>query len=213
MMQPELLRSGDRKRIGMDIDGTLALFHETFIKEYNLRYNSAYAVKDFYSYNKWGIPVSFKEFSEMHDQIWKARWWDVLPAVSAKTLDKLAQNHDLEILTHRPRDHEGPIREWMDFYFPGVKSKIKITDTTQEKAHAKYDVLFDDAPPVAEELIKKGDTSTLLFFVTRPWNQNEHHELKAPNIIRVASLTEGIDLFSKEGNRVQKPSRQKSKLL
>ncbi len=184
-----------RKKAGLDIDGTLALFHEAFLKEYNSKYHTNYVLEDFESYHKWRIPVSFEEFMDFHNMIWKEKWREVKPAVSQSTLQSLAKAYEVEILTHRPDDHKPHLEQWLKFYFPKVKLEVRITSNTEVKALARYDILFEDAPPVAEEMIRRGDTKTLLILVNRPWNRTATLEGLTPNIVRVDSLKEGIEML------------------
>jgi len=57
----------NRKKIGLDIDGTLALFHETLVVEYNRRSNTNHSINDITGWSKRRIPISDNEFFEMHD--------------------------------------------------------------------------------------------------------------------------------------------------
>ena len=71
---------------------------------------------------------------KLYDDIWTKRWKDVRPSVSQSTLGSSLE-HDVEIITHRPKAHEPYLREWLDFYFPysSQQLRIRITDTTEEK--------------------------------------------------------------------------------
>ena len=192
--------STGRKRC-LDIDGTLALFHEAFIAEYNAIHKTRYTVGDFSSYSRWNIPIPYHDFVKMHDEMWTERWKDIKPSIHQSTLGRLTAIYDVDILTHRPKRHEPYLRKWLDLYFPDVQlqPKIHITDTTEEKVFHDHDILFDDASSLADALIKRGKAKPLLFLVERPWNRNENYERHNRIIIRVKTLKESIELSSLRG--------------
>lgn len=189
--------SAMRKRVGIDIDGTLALFHDTFLAEYNAIHKSNYVVADFNSWNKWRIPLTLAQFMELYNDIWTKRWADVKPSVTEPTLIRLGALYDIDVITHRSKGHEPHLRSWLKLYFPSFHSRIKIhiTETSESKILHDHDILFDDAPPLAEELIRNGRPKPLLFMVDQPWNENENYEKYGAIIKRVKSLEQGIELL------------------
>jgi 5'(3')-deoxyribonucleotidase len=187
-----------RKKVGVDIDGTLALFHDAFILEYNAIHGTHYTLEDFSSYGKWDIPIPYPEFMRMHDEMWTERWRDIKPSITQSTLARLVAVHEVDILTHRPKRHEPYVRKWLDLYFPDVlpQLRIRITDTTEEKAFHNHDVLIDDASSLADALIKRGESKPLLVLVEQPWNRKENYEQHRDIIKRVKTLEEGIALLT-----------------
>ena len=137
---------------------------------------------------------------KLYDDIWTKRWKDVRPSVSQSTLGLIVGKHDVEIITHRPKAHEPYLREWLDFYFPDLSQqlRIRITDTTEEKAFYGHDILFDDAPPLVEALIKKGNPKPFLFLVEQPWNLKEDYGKHGDIVRRVKTLKEGIELLASQ---------------
>jgi 5'(3')-deoxyribonucleotidase len=212
----ELLRSSDRKRVGLDVDGTLAMFHEAFVAEYNAANGTHFTTEAFQSYGKgkWSIPITYPELLATYDKIWRQRWESIRPSVRQSTLKLLVEAHDVDILTYRPPGHEECLRNWLRFYFPrlGPKLNIKITKNAEEKVHTDYDILIDDAPPVAEELIRVGAGSRKLILVEQPWNRNERYEQHSPAITRVKTLKEGIEMLVRTTQGTGKQEQHRSRI-
>lgn len=184
-----------RKKVGLDIDGTLALFHNTYIAEYNRRFGKNYTLEDITDWSDWRIPISRDDFFRMHDEIWTRNWRDIKPAVSQELLFELMKRYDVDILTQRMVwvDHRSHLTDWLKLNFPDSGLNIRIVKSSEEKIHSGYDILIDDGNPVAEELIKQnGNSAVILFLVQQPWNRNGDYGNRSPNIIPVENLGAGI---------------------
>ncbi len=196
---PKPLKPTNRKRVGIDVDGVLALLYDVLIAEYNALHKTSYTIDAFSSWNKWEIPLTFSEFMGMYNEIWTKRWTDVKPSIPESALLPLLKRYDVDLLTHRPKGHEPYLRNWLGLYFPNIHGqlKIRITDSPEAKVLHDHDFMFDDAPPLAEELIRLGEAKPLLFLITQPWNRNEDYEKRSSAIRRVKNLKEGIGLLLK----------------
>jgi 5'(3')-deoxyribonucleotidase len=176
-------------KVGMDMDGTLARFHDTFIASYNERFGRAYALGDITDWSKWKIPISLPDFIKMHDEIWTLNWRNIAPAVSSNMLSSLTERYDVDILTHRIADHQSCLTDWLGLNFPNLELNLKIVRSAEEKISSGYDILFDDGNPVAEELIRKKDeTDVILFLILQPWNKSHDYGGLCSSIIPVESL-------------------------
>ena len=170
-----------QKRIGLDIDDTLALFMGTFLAEYNAKLGSAYTQNDITDWSTWKMPISLDEFVKEHDSIWKNRWQTVKPSVSRDLLFELTEKYHVDILTHRPAEHQPYMRKWLGMYFPKVELGVVCVKSAEEKLHSGYDILFDDGNPLAEELIRnEKSTKVILYLVEQPWNRNKNYGEGAP---------------------------------
>jgi hypothetical protein len=182
-------------KVSLDIDGTLALFHNLFVEEYNYEHNTNYTIQDICQYNckGWNIPITTQKFLEMYDSIWIHNWENIKPSISSELLDKFTAIYSTDIITFRPPEHQLYLSNWLNKYFPNNNLNIKYTKSPEEKLYLGYNILFDDANPLAEELIKSKDNSnTILFLIKQPWNANENYDTKSSNIIKVNNLEEGI---------------------
>jgi 5'(3')-deoxyribonucleotidase len=213
MESAELGKPNGRRKVGIDLDGTLALFHEAFISEYNNLNKTKYVVADFSSWSKWKIPISFQQFDEAYNEMWTGRWATIRPSIDESMLISLMEKFDVDIITHRPKDHEKSLHDWLSLYFPNAKPGLglRITDTSEEKASHGHDFLLDDAPPLAEALIKRGESKPMLLLITRPWNRQENYESHSRIIRRAESVNDAIKLLIRNGAEPQTQSRTRSK--
>lgn len=196
MAESSLLRGRGRKTVGLDMDGTLAASHEAILEEYNAEHGTGYTTEDFNTYSKWRIPMQFPEFASRHYDIWMNRWRKVRPSISPASMGKLVEAHEVDIVTYQSRPgYAEAMRLWCREFFPQVNVKIKITSSADEKAHMGYNVLLDDAPPLAEELIRRKGLKTVLIMVDQPWNRGENYSEHADRITRVKTLEHGIGLL------------------
>lgn len=212
MEQPAQLGRNGRKSVSLDIDGTFALVNEAIVSEYNAEHGTSYRVEAFGHWRKWDIPMTFPQFMDRYNEIWGQRCEIIAPTISTLMLSRLMDAHDVEVNTHRMDDgHEPYIRRWLDCYFPGVKLKVNIHKTAEERVHNGYDILFDDGPPVAEEVIRNGNGKPVLFLVERPWNKGERYHLQSPSITPVKTLNDGIERLLRIQDKRIVASRQKSR--
>lgn len=209
------MRLEGRRKIGLDMDGTLAKSHEAIVAEYNAENHTNYTIEDIDSYSNWRIPMAFPEFAARHLDIWMNKWNTVLPSISPATLGQLVEAHEVDVVTYQWRPGYAECMQlWFKEFFPKIDIKIRITSSADEKAHLGYDVLLDDAPPLAEELIKNKSLNTVLVMVEQPWNRKENYEEHGHKIIRVKTLDQGIGLLVngamlRNGNSTKQQPRSK----
>ncbi len=193
-------------KVGMDIDGTLALTADAIMKDYNIRTKSNYSANDITGWDSWGMPMPLDEFLHMHDVFWTTRWKEIKPAIKRELFAELADSCELEIITHRPLSHQEHLEAWLDMHFHGIRIPVKCVDSAEKKIHSGKDVLFDDGNPVAEELIRNKGNGPLLYLIDQPWNRNEAYHERSSRIIKVNSLEQGIREFL-ETNAAMKNNR------
>ncbi|MDE1865638.1 MAG: hypothetical protein KGH94_03325 [Candidatus Micrarchaeota archaeon] len=199
-------------KVGLDVDGTLAMSFHTIIDYYNSVNKTGYTIKDLGGWSKnWNIPMSLDEYHKLYDKIWTQRWWGIKPSIGSKDLSALASSHNVEIVTARPTTHEPFVNCWLNAHFPGISLNLKITPRSEEKVHMGYDILLDDGNPVAEEMIRNGNGRTRLILIEQPWNMKEHYESRSPKIEAVKDLQEGISLLLRRaGNNRAAQSRMRT---
>ena len=85
-------------------------------------------------------------------------------------LDKLAQYHDLVIVTHRPESAVQDTIDWISLYFKEIPlSGLSILSNGEPKSNIHADLLIDDKPQNVWEWTNK-DRSAILF--AQPWNES-----------------------------------------
>ena len=209
-----LLRSGGRKRIGMDVDDVLALTCRTIIDLYNSIHGTHTSIEDLTAWDadKWKHPMTRPEFTELYNEAWTQKWAKIAPSIPPWVLGRLTDTYEVEITTRRPPEQEVYLRRWLGMYFPGIPVKAQIVDSLDAKLRAGYDIMFDDANHLAEELIKKNDGRTTLFLVDQPWNRSQRYDLRSPDVIGVKTLGAGIELLMRNGHAETARATAKSRM-
>jgi len=191
-----------RIRVGLDVDGTLAYSQEAIVNEYNIRTKSSHTKEELDSHTGWSMPITHEEFSELHDMLWKDKWDRIKPAVSERTLSKLISACEVQLLTGIPEECDDGLRGWLCANFPDIEMRIKYVISLTEKPHLGYDVIFDDAEPVADEFIKVSAKGKRLYLIDQPWNKRRRYEEENSRITRVESLSNGIECLLSELQRI-----------
>ena len=195
------VKNAKRVRVGLDVDGTLAHSQEAIVDEYNLRTKGSHTKEEFDSYNGWSMPITDEEFSELHYTLWKDNWERIRPAISERTLKKLVNACDVQLLTGIPKECEYGLNSWLGSNFPDTVMEIEYVVSLREKPYLGYDVLFDDADPVADEFIKVHAKGMRLYLIDQPWNKGRRYEEESDRITRVKSLSHGIESLLSELHR------------
>ncbi|MEM3860679.1 MAG: hypothetical protein QW478_15005, partial [Candidatus Micrarchaeaceae archaeon] len=135
-----------KKKVGVDMDGTLADFHNVFLKLYNKKHNSNHTLDDICDYKPetWNIPISTREFLDVHNEIWNGYWEEIKPTVSQEELKSLVKLYDVEIITQRPIEQSEYVMKWLKKNFNDIDIKVNCVPTVREKLAYGYSVIFDD---------------------------------------------------------------------
>lgn len=157
-------------RLGIDLDGVVADFNGGWIHAYNRSFGGSVAVD---AVTEWDQIPSLTHFKHM-GEFWNwARnlngsslfrqlepYPDAVPA-----LIRLAADHDVIVVTTKPRWAEIDTYEWL------VEHGIPASEVhvTREKWLVDCDVFLDDAPHVLRKLVRERPASLVCRYV-RPWN-------------------------------------------
>ena len=187
-----------RLKIGLDIDGTLAYSHETIIELYNSMNNSSFSKSDILGWGDVNF-ITTDEFDALHHISWKENWRSIRPSISQESLEELSRFCNIEILTGMPNKLRESLESWLELHFPKMRFSIRHADLV-EKPFLGYDILFDDANPVADSFIRNGNSSDRLYLMEEPWNKDMGYGLRDSRITVVKDLDHGIrHLLSKDG--------------
>ncbi|MGA3020364.1 MAG: hypothetical protein ABSD68_00220 [Candidatus Micrarchaeales archaeon] len=180
-------------RIGMDIDGTLAHFHDVFIQVYNGIHGTNFTKKDITNYDFGKVKMSPGEFPVLHEHVWSTESEAILPAADPVLLKEEVSENKVDILTYRPIEQQPAVQHWLERNYSEIKFDIVIVRKTEDKLYLGYDILHDDASPLAEEILKSNETvSTQLLLVNQPWNMKTKYEQLSEKITRVPDINAGI---------------------
>jgi uncharacterized HAD superfamily protein len=170
-------------RIAVDCDDVLADSMPVFINYYNQHYNKKFAKSHFFTNLWWDV------FNDEKDAV-VARYLDfvkseafdvVKPIVGAqKALRLLKKNHELIVVTGRPKAILEKTKKWAEYYFPGIFNEIYCTDLHFSSGGGldkgeicrskKVDLLIDDYIEFAQECIEHNIN---VFLMNQPWNRRE----------------------------------------
>lgn len=185
-------------RLGIDLDGVVADFNTGWIRRYNTEFK---AEVGFDAVTTWNAIPELTHFRDM-DEFWRwardhdghtlFRHLETYPG-AVQALDRLAQRHDIVIVTTKPdwaihdtfawiAQHRIPTRE------------VHISDL---KWDVLCDVYLDDAPHILAELVEHRPEATVCRFV-RPWNR------AVPGCVDVGDWTQFAEVV--EGLAPQSPS-------
>lgn len=168
------------KSIGVDVDGSLADIHGSFVQDYNRKYEDNISVEDI---DHWMWPyevVGKKEFLEMTETIWSDR--EIDPLCSPEEFARLTEQYRVHIVTARYHGAEH-IEEWLkNNGFTGYSSfRFDVSD----KSSLGLDEYFDDNPNMADSI----DSDQQLHLFNQPWNRNVG---KLENVNHVRSLDDVV---------------------
>jgi 5'(3')-deoxyribonucleotidase len=186
-------------RIGIDLDDVLVPFLQTFIKYYNLTYDTSYKMDDFFSYHYWEITGETRDESiqKVYDFHQTPYFKNMKPIAGAQeAVNQLRLNHDLFVITSR-QDYIAEVTKlWVNQYFPHAFSDIVLTNNFAKGSNSRtkrqycdllgIEVLIDDSPEYAVECLAPGRK---ILLPDRPWNQGLG---LTPGINRVYSWQEII---------------------
>lgn len=185
-----------KPRLGLDVDGVLALLHQSIVDEWNRAKGTHYTVEDIDEWNLWDATIDMpkEKFFEMYHSLWNDKWKEIKPSVTDEELIKLLEHYDVDLVTHRGNGTVKSLESWLKLYYPNIKFNIVAVDSPEEKLKLPYDIYVDDGNPLADAMAHVRDKHKLLFLIESPWNRGKGYEQKN-NIIISKSLGDAIDML------------------
>jgi len=187
-------------RIGIDIDEVIAEFLDSFLEFYNSKYEKNFQKKDFKSYIfeeiLGGTHEDAIELIKEHGYKWEIK----LVEGALDSIRKLAEKHELIILTARHPMFKNETEDFLKVHFGNVLSEIYYTGEAFQKygvtksdicKELNIDILIEDNKIFSLECAEKG-IKVLLF--DKPWNQDcfEHE-----NVLRAYNWKEILEKIEK----------------
>jgi len=148
-------------KIAVDLDGTLAEIHTVFLKELEKREGISHRFEDLETYYFDEAPFSVEKFHKLARYNWKNREISLTEPSLPEELNRISENHRVDIVTARGDVEEKFLRSWLES--KGIEFDSFIVDRI--KTNLDYDVLIDDSP----KYIGKGMN---VFLYDRPYNRN-----------------------------------------
>ncbi|MBU0907661.1 MAG: hypothetical protein KKD18_01970 [Nanoarchaeota archaeon] len=187
-------------RIGIDLDGVAVDIMTPFIAFHNERYGSDFTyegITEHQFWNPWGLTreegnLRLLEFMDMNE------FSVVKPQEGAiEAIRKLAEEHELIVVTSRPDSYTEKTLEWIEYYLPGVFSRVLFTHqiSSEEKfkkkaicSAEKIEVLIEDFD---WNVLSCADVCKKIIVFDQPWNKGA--ELPE-NAVRVMSWEEVLNI-------------------
>jgi 5'(3')-deoxyribonucleotidase len=159
-------------RLGIDLDGVVANFNRGWMTRYNREFGASL---DETQVNHWDAAADLTHFPHMRE-FWEWAKGDATRASifrslepypgALATLDRLAVNHHLIILTVKPRWAIADTFNWLaDHHLP-----TREVHMVRRKWLVPCDIYLDDSPHLLPQLAEHRPEATVCRFV-RAWNE------------------------------------------
>lgn len=189
--------------IAVDIDEVLFPFVANLLLWHNQEYGTNLVFEDFFSYNfpqVWG--------GTRDEAIHKVKLFNKTKVLlsgapingAVEAIERLAKDHQLEIVTSRRHSEMEVSQQWVNHYFPNFFDNIHTGNHYEPGAigipkpvmckQIGAEVLIDDSLDYAKECAKEG--VKVFLFGNYPWNQAEVLPL---NVTRVNNWRELLAFF------------------
>ena len=172
--------------IGVDLDDVLMDTFPAFLAFCNQRYNEQFRVEQFVSFRYYGVWGLTKEqgrarFIEFDSSESKK---SIPPMPGAKEMiARLAQVHELHIITARPQEIAEGTHQWIEQHFPEVFTDVHFCSKNGGADYHRPKPLvckelgamlhIEDHPETAEQCAKEG---IHVYLFDQPWNRHEFQE-------------------------------------
>ncbi|NCN86556.1 hypothetical protein GW932_01880 [archaeon] len=187
-----------KKRIALDIDGTLWDFYGPFFEFYNNKYGTNYDLTDFNCELAKLLNLTQEQLNEEFREFEGTAYCEDLPLYPnvSEILLKLSQKYFFVLITAKDSTHREVIRERLKRKLPKFDFPIYFSGDYVGAAGGKDEIcreigceaIIEDNLGNALSCANSGIKSIL---VNRYWNQGGEHE----NLVRVMSWDEVLDLF------------------
>lgn len=190
-------------KIGLDLDDVIVEFSKGYLDFYNLKNRTNLEYKNWTRYNfSDSFGKSKAEANEVMEEFYHSPFFDNLKLSedSRDSIELLARNNRLFIITARPLRYKEKTEKFTGKYFPDILIKIFYSDEmSKEHCIGKaglckregIDIFIDDSLECALSCSKEG---TKTFLLNKPWNQGECN-----GIIRVKNWQEILANIKVEG--------------
>lgn len=183
-------------RIGVDIDGVVLDFQQTWAELYQEYFDRYLPYEALRSYDALLTHTHFEDMVEFNDWFSRAGGWRNMPWVpgSRGGLDGcVARGHRIDLVTARPDCAKQDTLRWFETWIP----KGTTLYFTDQKHEVPCDLYIDDTKHVIESLVANGKKAVIF---DQPWNR--HTINTAGSTVRAGDwhqVVEIVDHFDRTG--------------
>ena len=200
--------------IGVDVDEVLAELMEAYLQYHNQNYNTKTQKKDMFSYSYREVFGGTEQ--ENQDKVLNffktEHFQNIKPVKGAlKTIQQLAKEHQLCIITARPQVVRHQTEQWLSTHFSNSFHCINLTNQwhgvgkkqlkSEIGKQQKISIMIDDSLKHAIDCASQG-IYVLLADFNYPWNQTK--EKLPENIKRVHSWKEIAEEIARHGRATRR---------
>jgi len=159
-----------RLRIGIDMDGVVSDFVGTFIPLVKEKYGIDMKRDDIYVHDLFLVlGITEEEAGELIVET-LSHPIDPMPG-AVEGLKRLYENHDLHLITARPRSTMSITKAWLSSHDIPYHSLAWLTEGNKHLAEENLDVIIDDH---LREVLRFRDKAKHLVIFDHPWNQSKN---------------------------------------
>ncbi len=173
--------------IAIDFDDVLVESSRLLPALFNKKYNTNLRFEDMYCarYEAFGVTTQLEAIRRLHAVMETPEYIDIPPTKNAiEVVKRLAQNHELHVVTGRASFLEPYTHTTLEKYFPGCFASVEHTNhfhdggtntirrTKSEVCQQlKANILIDDLPSHIDDVLQSG-VSEVVLFGQYPWNKD-----------------------------------------
>ena len=170
-------------KIGVDIDEVLGELLGLFIELHNLENSTSIQVEDVSDYSLAKLfGCTQEEIDKRIERFFRqGNGSRILPVDGAvEAIQNLARDHELIVISARPKLFEQQTIHWLDTHFPGAFSEVHFVDEVSMEADALakaelcrqfgIDVMVEDSHKNAHAC---SEHVARVFLMDRPWNRTD----------------------------------------
>lgn len=155
-------------KIGIDIDGVLTNFVDTFIELVKERFGSRFAVEDIRDHDLYKVlGIDKKEAFQLVVETLNRPLEPQKGAIEA--VRGLSQSHEIYFITARPNGTEAVTGEWLRSHGLPTERLVFRKEGNKHEHEVNLDVIIDDN---IEEVVGWIGKATMIIIFDHPWNKS-----------------------------------------
>ena len=184
-------------RVGLDLDGVTANFHQRYIDEINDRHDSHLTLNDWKVWDLTNVPwITPEEFNETIKYVNESGAFRHLEPIrgALRGIERLRrEGHSIHVITYRTFQARADTVPWLDYHGVDFETLSFSKEKGELCRSLSIDYMVDDVQGICEDVIKNGSKAILF---DRPWNSDyvlKDGIYRAKNWTEVGRIINGIE--------------------